>query len=174
MRGCWYLKDNDTDNELAVKFFFYSSPLSFCTGTAVSSFDSFFWSILTLSGGCWLWGIYSNDPRIAKFQPQEARYWADQHFQLIHYCEESRRSQHAQLEKGSNWPKCGCRSDPNGALKCNCINFSSLMRHSKGKYTDPYSFYNGIFSVEEILHVIVCYNPGARLTVLFVQKDEDH
>lgn len=48
------------------------------------------------------------------------------------------------------------------------------MRHSKGKYTDPYSFYNGIFSVEEILHVIVCYNPGARLTVLFVQKDEDH
>lgn len=30
MRGCWYLKDNDIDNELAVKFFlFFSSPLSF-------------------------------------------------------------------------------------------------------------------------------------------------
>lgn len=36
----------------------------------------------------------------------------------------------------------------------NCINFSSLMRHSKGKYTeDPYSFYNGIFSVTEMLHL---------------------
>lgn len=30
VRGCWYLKDNDIDNELAVKFFlFFSSPLSF-------------------------------------------------------------------------------------------------------------------------------------------------